>query len=151
MILRRGNVSQAFFLSNVNECVSTRESKEYVEGLNSKVKLQLYKTYGKEVDFKMYLHGVSDAETRLLFKFWSGTHALNEELGRHSWRNGRTECILCGDECESVVHVLWEFPAYKDNREGFMVKLRAILGEVFKDFEAFVCFSEGVHNRFVGG
>ena len=32
---------------------------------------------------------VSDAGTRLLFKFRSGTHGLNEELGRHRqdlWR-----------------------------------------------------------------
>ena len=43
------------FLSNVNECVSTRESKEHAEGLNSKVKLQLYKLFGKKVDFKTYL------------------------------------------------------------------------------------------------
>ena len=67
-----------------------------------KVKLQLYKSFGKEVDFKTYLHGGSDAGTRLLFKFRSGTHGLNEELGRHRGRNGRTECVLCGDECESV-------------------------------------------------
>ena len=66
----------------------------------------------------MYLHGVSDAGTRLLFKFRSGTHGLNEELGRHRGRNGRTEHILCGDECESVVHVLWDCPAYKGKREG---------------------------------
>ena len=33
---------------------------------------------------------------------------LNEELGRHSDRDGRVECTLCGAECESVVHVLWE-------------------------------------------
>ena len=46
------------FLSNVNECVSMRESKEHVEGLNSKVKLQLYESFGKEVDFKTYLHGL---------------------------------------------------------------------------------------------
>ena len=39
------------FLLNVNECVSTRESDEYVEGLDSKVKLELYKTFGKEVRF----------------------------------------------------------------------------------------------------
>ena len=91
----------------MNECVSTRGSKEYVEGLNSKVKLQLYKTFGKEVYFKTYLHG-DITRTGFLFKFWSGTHGLNEELGRHRGRNGRTECILCGDECESVVHVLWE-------------------------------------------
>ena len=42
MILSRGNVYQ-YFLSNLNECVSTRESDVYVEGLNSKVKLELYK------------------------------------------------------------------------------------------------------------
>ena len=35
--------------------------------MNSKVKLELYKTFGKEVEFKRYLHGVSDAGIRLLF------------------------------------------------------------------------------------
>ena len=113
----------------MNDCVSNRESKEYVEGLNSKVKLGLYKAFSKEVEFKRYLHGVSDAGTRLLFKFRSGTHGLNEELGRHRGRNGRTEWVLCGDECESVVHVLCECPAYKDSREEFMIKLRSTLGE----------------------
>ena len=38
-----------------------------------------------------------------LFKFRSGTHGWNEELGRHRGRNGRTECVLCGDEYESVL------------------------------------------------
>ena len=33
-------------------------------------------------------------------------------------------------------HVLWECPACKVIRKGFMIKLRAILGEAFKDFEA---------------
>ena len=35
-------------------------------------------------------------------------HGLNEELGRHRGREGKSECTLCGAECESVVHVLWE-------------------------------------------
>ena len=61
---------------------------------------------------------------------------MNDELGRHRGRNGVTECTLCGEECESVVHVLWECPVYKDSREEFMVKLRATLGEVFEDLEA---------------
>ena len=43
---------------------------------------------------------------------------------------------FCGDECESVVHVLWECPAYKDSRKEFMIKLRSTLGEALKDFEA---------------
>ena len=59
--IKKGQCPSSLFLSNVNECVSTRESKEHVEGLNSKVKLQLYKSFGKEVDFKTYLHWVSDA------------------------------------------------------------------------------------------
>ena len=65
-------------------------------------KLTLYKCFGREVQFKKYLHGLSDAGTRLLFKFRSGTHGLNEELGRHRGREGKKECVLCGDECESV-------------------------------------------------
>ena len=38
----------------------------------------------------------------------SGMHGLNEELGRHRGREGKTECSLCRDKCESVSHVLWE-------------------------------------------
>ena len=38
----------------------------------------------------------------------------NEELGRHRGREGKVECTLCGAECESVVHVLWECPAYSN-------------------------------------
>ena len=39
--------------------------------------------------------------------FGSGTHSLNEELGRHRGREGKTKCLLCGNECENVSHVLW--------------------------------------------
>ena len=70
-------------LLSVSECVSTRKSKEYVEGLSSKGKLELYETLGKKVEFKRYLHGVSGA--RLLFKFRSGTQALLTL--KHSFNN----------------------------------------------------------------
>ena len=50
--IRQGQCPLSLFLSNVNACVSNRESKEYVEGLNSKVKLGLYKAFSKEVEFK---------------------------------------------------------------------------------------------------
>ena len=36
----------------------------------------------------MYLHGVHDAESKTLSKFRSGTHGLNEGLGRHIYREG---------------------------------------------------------------
>ena len=72
----------------------------------------MYKMFGKSVEFKKYLHGVSNAGTRLLFKFRSGTHGLNEELGRHiEVEKENWNVLLCGAECESVVHVLWECSA----------------------------------------
>ena len=71
------------------------------------------------VEFKEYLHGVSDAASRLILKFWSGTHGLNEELDRHREREGMKECLLCDNECESVSHVLWECPAYTCLSDNF--------------------------------
>ena len=49
--------------------------------------------FGKVIEFK-YLHGPGDAGSRLLFMFSSGTHGLNEELGRHRGREGRKEEVL---------------------------------------------------------
>ena len=106
-----GSSSLKAFLALAGESISERESKRFEEGLNTKVKLTLYKTFGKAIEFKKYLHGVADAGSRLLFKFQSGTHGLNEELGRHRSREGNKECVLCGNECESVSHVLWECSA----------------------------------------
>ena len=42
---------------------------------------------------------MSDAGTTLLFKFRSGTHGLNEELGRLRGREGYT---LCGAHCKKL-------------------------------------------------
>ena len=39
-------------------------------------------------------YNICDAGSRLLFKFRSGMHGLNEELGRHRGREGKTECSL---------------------------------------------------------
>ena len=75
-----------------------------------------------------YLHRVGDAGTR----FWSGIHGLNEELGRHRRREGKSECVLCGAECESVVHVLWECSAY---RIIFVEKLQELSEDRYADFD----------------
>ena len=88
------------------------------------------------MEFKKYLRGVGDAGTRLLFKFRSGTHGLNEELGRHRGREGRKECLLCDAECESVSHVLWDCPAYVSIRSAFMLELRRELGDRFEHFQS---------------
>ena len=53
-----GDSSAASFMASVDECISERECKLYD---NSKVKLSLYRTFRKNVGFKKYLQGVSDA------------------------------------------------------------------------------------------
>ena len=59
--------------------------------------------------------------------------SINEELGRHRGQSDRQSVYtLCGAECESVVHVLWECPACKDSRDISMIELRDLLGENFK-------------------
>ena len=71
-----------------------------------------------------------------MFKFRSGTHGLNEELGRDRGREGKTECSLCGNECENVSHVLWECSAYSSTRASFMKKLQELLEDDYEDFES---------------
>ena len=126
--------SLASFMSCVVDSIRERDNSDFEKGLDSKVKLEMYKTFGKKVEFKRYLHGISGAGTRLLFKFRSGTHGLNEELGRHRGREGRTQCMLCDDECESVAHVLWDCPAYVNIRRSFMEKLSHLLGSKYSQF-----------------
>ena len=54
-----------------------------------------------------------------------------------SWvGKGKTECSLCGDECENVSHVLWECSAYSSTRASFMKKLQELLGDDYEDFES---------------
>ena len=96
------------FLALAGESISERESKRFGEGLNTKVKLTLYKTFGKAI--YRYLHGVADAGSRL---FRSGTHGLNEELGRHRGRENvscvvmsvRVSVMCCGSVQHNIVTV----------------------------------------------
>ena len=60
-----GSRSLKAFLALTGESISKRESKKFEEGLNNKVKLTLYKTFGKAVELKK--NGVADAGSRLLF------------------------------------------------------------------------------------
>ena len=39
--------SLASFMASVEECISERESRKFEEGLNTKVKLDMYKRFGK--------------------------------------------------------------------------------------------------------
>ena len=56
-------------------------------------------------------------------------HSLNEELERHRGREGKSECTLCGAECENMVHVLWECSVCSISRASSMLKLKELLGD----------------------
>ena len=89
------------FSSLVGDCMT----RKFKEGLNSKVKLSLYKIFNDVVEFKEYRQGVSDAASRL--KCLSLGQARMGLLGRHREREGMKECLLCDNECEGVSHVWW--------------------------------------------
>ena len=75
-----------------------------------KNKLRVYRELKEVFECKKYLYRVPDMGSKLLFRFRSGTHGLNEELGRHTTRY--IKLVFCNFDCESVEHVLWECPAY---------------------------------------
>ena len=58
--IKHGDSSSASFMACVEECISERESRKFEEGLNTKVKLDMYKRFGKSIEFKKYLHGICD-------------------------------------------------------------------------------------------
>ena len=53
-------------------------------------------------------------------------NCLNEELCRHTGREGKTKCALCMDECENVSHELWECSAYSNSKASCMKKLQVL-------------------------
>ena len=61
----------------------------------SKFRVQ-YRELKEDFERKKYLHGVSDMgfNRYLLFRFRSGTHGLNEELGRHNTRNSSSKLFF---------------------------------------------------------
>ena len=109
---------------------------QFLKRLNNITKLTIYKTFGGEVKFKRYLNRVGDAGTRLLFKLRSGTHGLNEELGRHRGREGKYMCNFCGEDCGSVGHFLWNCPVYSECGALFLEHLKNYLGNKFEHFKS---------------
>ena len=94
--IERGDSSSTSFLACVEECISERESRRFEDGLNTKVKLDIYKRIGKSVEFKKYLHGYVMLEVDFYLKFRSGTHSLNEGLGRHKGGKVRRNVLCVG-------------------------------------------------------
>ena len=91
--MHEGNSSLKSFMACIEDDLREREAEELGKGLDSKVKLDIYRRLGGKREFKKYLHGRSDEGARLLFKFRSG---FKEELGRHCDRDGElnVHCVV---------------------------------------------------------
>ena len=66
----------------------------------------------------------------------SGKHGLNEELGRHRGRDGKHMCNVCGEDCGSVDHFLWNCPACLECWVLFLEHLENTLGKEFERFKS---------------
>ena len=57
--IKHGDCSSASFMASVEECICERESRKFEEGLNTKVKLDMYKRFVmQEVHFYLSLDQV---------------------------------------------------------------------------------------------
>ena len=57
-------------------------------------------------------------------------------------------CNLCGDDCESVGHFLWNCPVYSERRALFLEHIKNNLG---KEFEHFKSYNIGGKSQSFGG
>ena len=56
--IKHGDCSSATFMACVEECISERENRKFEDGLNTKVKLDMYKRFGKSVEVKYVMQEV---------------------------------------------------------------------------------------------
>ena len=100
----------------VEESIGERD---FVEGL----KLTLYKRFGKELQFKKYLHGLSDAGTRLLsVKSWVGIRVRKS--------------VCCAGMSVRVLVIHCGIVQHRSIRAQFLLKFQASLGGSYARFEA---------------
>ena len=124
-------------LTNIDKVYMDYDTSNLHTGMCEKNKLRVYRELKEVFECKKYLYGVPDMGSKLLFRFRSGTHGLNEELGRHITRNISKACVFCNCDCRSVEHVLWECPAYSSNRSVIINSLSKILCSDFHLMSAF--------------
>ena len=81
-------------VSSINNAFKNFVISSLHSGMCKKSKLRVYRELTEDFECKKYLHGVSDMGSKLLFRFRSGTHSINEELGRQSSRNSSKACFF---------------------------------------------------------
>ena len=88
-------------LTNIDKVYMDYITSNLHASMCEKNKLRVYRELKEVFECKKHLYGVPDMGSKLLFRFRSGTHGLNEELGRHITRNVSKACVFCNCDCES--------------------------------------------------
>ena len=133
--IRKGSCSLKSFLGVAGGGIDERESGKFEEGLNSKVKLSLYRTFGKIVEFFVVLQDYclnSGQERMDSMKSWAGIE--EEKAGRSVgcvMQSVRVLVMCCG----IVLHTLVL-------RSAFMLELRRELGDRFEHFQSLDSFEK---------
>ena len=81
-------------LTNIDKVYMDYVTSNLHASMCEKNKLRVYRELKEMFECKKYLYGVPDMGSKLLFRFRSGTHGLNEELGGHSTRNVSIKLVL---------------------------------------------------------
>ena len=96
MDLKSTSLGSKEAVSSINNAFKNFVISSLHSGMCKKSKLRVYRELREDFECKKYLHvhGVSDMGSKLLFRFRSGNYGLNEELGRHSFRNSSKTCFF---------------------------------------------------------
>ena len=77
---------------------------------------------------------MGDAGTRLLFKLRSGTHGLNEELGRHIEVEKVSACLICAVRTVKVWVTFCGIAPFIQSAVHYFEHLKNNLGNEFEHF-----------------
>ena len=80
-------------LTNIDKVYMDYVTSNLHASMCEKNKLRVYREFKEVFKCKKYLYGVPDMGSKLLFRFRSGTHGLNKELGRHITRKFLVICL----------------------------------------------------------
>ena len=81
-------------LTNIDKVYMGYVTSNLHASMCEKNKLRVYRELKEVFECKKYLYRVPDISSKLLFRFRSGTHGLNEELGRHITRNVSVKLVF---------------------------------------------------------
>ena len=102
--------SESWLKGRINEW----DTIEWEQDINSKSSLHIYRRWKTEIKEEEYFN---DTASSFLFKLRSNTVNLND---RNRHQGGNTECILCGEINEDLVHFVVDCVVLQSERDKIL-------------------------------